>query len=148
MNTIWILVVNQAEAQVYSAKNLPGKIAMVGIMTHAEGTARTRDLVSDTPGRAYDSRGEGRHAMEPDVGVKEEERRKFIKEVVNRLEAAQLRKSYDRLVVLAAPAVLGVFRKTIGDSLSRLVIREIPKDVVGQSVEKIETQLRKSFELK
>ena len=148
MNTIWILVANQAEAQIYSAPRLPGSLTLVQTLTHAAGTARARDLVSDAPGRVHDRMGSSRHSMEPDTGVKEEQRRRFVKEAVDRLQAARLNGKFDQLVLLAAPAVLGVIRKTMSADLERAVIREIPKDVIGQGLDRIELQLQRSFELK
>lgn len=148
MKMIWILVANQAEAQIYSTNRIPGSLALVGTLHHEEGAAHTRDLASDAPGRAYDRMGPARHSMEPDTGIKEEERRRFVKEIVSRLQAAHLRGSFDQLVLLAAPAVLGVLRKTLNGDLSKTVIKEIPKGVIGQSPDKIHAQLVRSFALK
>jgi len=148
MNTIWILVANQAEAQIYSARRLPGSITLVDVLTNAEGSALARDLTSDAPGRVHDRMGSGRHSMEPDTGVKEEGRRRFVKEMVERLKVAHSRRKFDQLVLLAAPAVLGVIRKTLTGELAKTVIKAIPKDVIGQDMEKIQAQLESSFELK
>lgn len=148
MNTIWILVANQAEAQIYTASRLPGSLSPVQTLKHEEGSARARDLTSDAPGRVHDRMGSSRHSMEPDTGVKEEQRRRFVKEVIDRLQAARLNGKFDQLVLLAAPAVLGVIRKTMSADLERAVIREIPKDVIGQGLDRIELQLQRSFELK
>jgi protein required for attachment to host cells len=148
MNTIWILVANQAEARIYSAPRLPGSLTLLYTLLNEEGAAHTRDLVTDGPGRVHDRMGSGRHSMEPDTSVKEEQRRRFVKEMVNKLEAAHMQGEFKRLVLLAAPAVLGVIRKTVTGNLAETVIREIPKDVIGQSVDKIQTQLKRSFELR
>ena len=148
MNTIWILVANQAEAQIYSASQIHGKLVLVATLTHAEGAAHARDLISDAPGRVHDRSGPARHAMEPDTGVKEEGRRRFVKELVERLKTAHLQGKFDQLVLLAAPAVLGVIRKTLNGGLVKAVVKEIPKDVIGQGVDKIQAQLVRSFALK
>jgi len=148
MNTIWILVANQAEAQIYSTDRIPGNLVLVDTLKHEEGAAHARDLTSDAPGRVHDRMGSARHSMEPDTGVKEESRRRFVKKMVARLESAHFRGDYDRLVLLAAPAVLGVIRKTISKKFTNVVVKEIPKDVIGQDLDKIKAQLRKSFELK
>ena len=148
MNTIWILVANQAEAQIYSAGQIRGNLVLVDTLTHEEGAARARDLNSDAPGRVHDRMGSARHSMEPDTGVKEESRRRFVKKIVELLESANFRGDYDRLVLLAAPAMLGVIRKTLTSKLTKAVIKEIPKDVIGQDLDKIQAQLRRSFELK
>ena len=148
MSTIWILVANQAEARIYSAKWIPGDLVLIDTLTHEEGAAHARDLITDAPGRVHDRMGSARHSMEPGIGVKEEGRRRFVKEMVGQLKAAYLRGDFARLILLAAPGVLGVIRKTLSSELTTAVIKEIPKDVIGQDLEKIRTQLRRSFELK
>ena len=148
MTMTWILVANQAEAQVFSSDRPMGSLKLIKTLTHEEGMARTRDLVSDAPGRAYNRTGPARHSMDPDTHVKEEERRKFVKEITELLERAYLQGGFNQLVILAAPAVLGVIRKTLSNGLSRAVIKEVPKDVIGQSVDKIQDQLQRAFQLK
>ena len=148
MNTIWILVANQAEAQIYSATRLPGSLTLVQTLSHEAGSAHARDLTSDAPGRVHDRMGSARHSMEPNTGVKEEERRRFVKEMVDWLKAAHLKGEFDQLVLLAAPAVLGVIRKAVAGELAKAVIKEISKDVIGHDVDKIQAQLTRSFELK
>ncbi len=147
MKTNWILVANQAEAQIYSSGQIPGNLLLVDTLVNEAGTAHPRDLVSDAPGRAFDRMGSARHAIEPHVGVKKERRRRFVKEMVERLAQAHLKGDFDKLVLLAAPAVLGVIRKTLPADLVKSVIKEIPKDVIGQSVDKIQSQLDRAFAL-
>ena len=147
MKRIRVLVANQAEAQIYSSDRLAEHLSQVDVMLNKEGAAHPRDLLSDAPGRAFDRFGSARHAMEPATGVKAEVRRRFVKEMVERLEAGYLKGDFDQLVILAAPAVLGVIRKTLTPDLVRIVIKEIPKDVIGQGVEKIQSQLVRAFTL-
>ena len=148
MNTIWILVANQAEAQFYSANRLPGKLILVGSLVDTDGAVRAGNLTSDAPGRVHDRTGAARHAMEPDTGVKDEGRRRFVKKMIGRLKAAHFRGDFDQLVLLAAPAVLGVIRKTLTKELERTVVKVISKDVIGQGVDKIQVQVDRSFQLK
>ena len=148
MNTIWTLVANQSEARFYSADRIPGNLVLIDTLTHEEGAAHARDLVSDAPGRVHDRMGSARHSMEADTDVKDEGRRRFVKEMVDRLESAHVHGDFSRLVLLAAPAVLGVIRKTLTSKLKKAIIKEIPKDVIGQDLDKIQTQLLRSFELK
>jgi len=148
MKRNWILVANQAEAQIFCSDRLPGALSLVKVLSNKEGTARSRDLVSDAPGRAFDSQGLGRHAMEPKTGVKEEQRRKFVKEMVEQLQTGRVRGDFNQLVLMAAPAVLGVIRKTLNPELERAVIKEVPKDLIGQGVDNIQSQLARAFALR
>jgi len=49
---------------------------------------------------------------------------------------------------LAAPAVLGVIRKTLNPDLQKAVVKEIPKDLIGQGVDQIQSQLARAFALR
>ena len=148
MKMIWILVANQAEAQIYASGQLSGNLLLVEVLANKEGVTHPRDLVSDAPGRSFDSTGLGRHAMDPKTGVMEEQRRKFVKKMAARLQAAHLKGDFSQLVLLAAPAVLGVIRKSLTTELKKIVIKEIPKDVIGQDVGKIQSQLQRAFALR
>ena len=141
MKTIWVLVANQAEAQIYTTKRLPDNLSLVKTLTHAEGKAHARDLIGDGPGRVHDSHGPGRHSMEPSTSVKVVERRKFVREITRLLETAHARRDFEQLVLLAAPAVLGELRKALAKRVADTVVKEISKDVIGQGIDKIEKQL-------
>ena len=148
MSTIWILVANQAEAQIYSANRIPGELILVDSLIDVDGAVRAGNLTSDAPGRVHDRIGAARHAMEPDTGVKDEGRRRFVKKMVGRLKAAHLSGDFDQLVLLAAPAVLGVIRKTLTKGLAGTIVKVISKDVIGQGMDKIQMQLDRAFQLK
>jgi len=147
MKTNWILVANQAEAQIYSCERIPKHLILVDTVVNEMGRTLPRDLFSDAPGRAFDRFGGARHAIEPHLGVKQEQRRRFVREVVDRIEKAHLNGVFDQLVLVAAPAVLGVIRKTLPLDLVNSVVKEIPKDVIGQGVDKIQLQLDRAFAL-
>lgn len=148
MKTIWILVANQAEARIYSSDQNTEKLVLVDTLANKEGTAHTRDLISDAPGRAFDSIGSGRHAMEPNTSIKDEQRRRFVKEMTEKLHAAYLKGAFTELVLLAAPDVLGAIRKSLKTDLKKTVVKEIPKDVIGQSDDKIRSQVVRAFALR
>lgn len=148
MKTIWILVANQAEARIYSSDQNTEKLVLVDKLANKEGTAHTRDLISDAPGRAFDSIGSGRHAMEPNTSIKDEQRRRFVKKMTEKLHAAYLKGAFTELVLLAAPDVLGAIRKSLKTDLKKTVVKEIPKDVIGQSDDKIRSQVVRAFALR
>ncbi len=148
MKTIWVVVANQAEAQIYSSEQVTWDIELLKTLHHEEGAVHARDLVSDAPGRGHDQVGSSRHGIEPNTSVKEEGLRRFVKEIVEFLEAAYLNNDFNELVIVAAPTVLGVIRKSLSSGLARAVVKEIPKGVIGQGVDKIQTQLQRAFELR
>ena len=148
MKITWVIVANQAEARIYESRGLPWNINLLKTLVHEEGAAYARDLVSDAPGRSHDRKGSGRHAMEPSTGVKEASLRKFVKEVTGLIDTAHFKHKFDQLVILAAPAVLGFIRKSLGSGVTGTVVKEIPKDVVGPDTDHLVTHLKRAFELK
>lgn len=141
MAEIWVVVANKAEARIYSQKRLRGPLSLVKTLTHEEGRAHLQDLVSDRPGRVHDRTGPARHSMEPDTGFKEEDLLRFTRDLADHLATAHQRKEFDRLVLIAAPAFLGMLRKTISPHVAEIIIDEIPKDMIGQDAERIQEQL-------
>ncbi len=91
VGTIWVLVANQAEAEIYSMQRLRGPLTPETTLTNEIGKAHLQDLVSDAPGSVHDRVGPARHSMEPDVGMKSDELRRFAKKVVDQLQSAHVR---------------------------------------------------------
>jgi protein required for attachment to host cells len=139
---IWVLVANQAEARIYSAKRLRGVLTPIATLAHAAGRARSGELLADAPGRVHDRMGAARHSVSTQVDVKKQELAKFVRTIVDHLEVAHRRREFDRLILVAAPAVLGALRKQIGKELAATVIDEIAKDLVNGDAESVRTHLR------
>jgi len=141
MSNAWVLVANQSEARIYALKMPRGPLVEVDKMEHAAGQAREGDLVTDRPGRSFQSVGDVRHAMEPPVDAKEQEAMKFAKEVSDRLDSARQEGRFDRLVLVAAPHFLGLLRKSLSDATSKQVTEEIAKNLVQFNAEEIRSHL-------
>jgi len=146
MDAIWVLVANQAEACIYSVSRSGDALTLVDRFVHAAGKAHFQELVSDVPGRVHDRQGAARHSMEPDVGVQQDSVRRFARKVVDHLGAAAEQGTYGRLILVVAPAFLGVVRKYVKPNLAKRVVLEIPKDMVGRTVAQVEVQINRKFQ--
>jgi protein required for attachment to host cells len=108
----------------------PGKgVKRAAISEKASPHRAAREIMADKPGRAFDSKGQGRHAMEPHTDPVKVEMRQFLAEVVGDLARAHRDKKFDRLVLIAPPASLGELRKLLPPELATLVVGEIDKDL-------------------
>jgi len=141
MDAIWVVVANQAGACIYSASRLGEVRSLIDEFEHEAGRAHIQELVSDAPGRVHDRQGEARHSMETDVGMQEESIRRFARKIVAYLEKAAEQRKYSHLVIIAAPAFLGIVRKTVQPHLADRIALEIPKDIVGSPVDQLQTLL-------
>jgi protein required for attachment to host cells len=125
----WIVVADRGRALVFENTG-PGKgVKRAAMPEKASPHRAAREIMADKPGRAFDSKGQGRHAMEPQTDPVKVELRHFLAEVIGDLSRAHRDKKFDRLVLIAPPVSLGEMRKLLPQELEQLVIGEIDKDL-------------------
>lgn len=141
MASLWILCANGARATIYSVDSDSASPVEVASLEHPEVRSKEMDLVTDRPGRAFDSFGAGRHAMAYGVGPKATEEIRFAREVVDRLEQGRVGHAFDRLVVVAAPTFLGHLRDSMSAPLAAVVSLEIDKDYTALRPDELRSRL-------
>lgn len=130
METTWIIVADSGHCRCFEAASRIGPLTEVADLVMPASRLRDQDLVSDRPGRAFDSFGSGRHAMEPRTPAKETGSRRFAAEIAAMLETAHQQRRFERLGVVAAPAFLGLLREALSDGLRKQVAFEMDKDLI------------------
>jgi len=127
----WILVADGARARVLRGEGRGPALAIARepVAEFARQIPPGREIMADRPGRAFDSAGQGRHAMVPPSDPRELEETKFLREVVAYLEKSNNDHTFDRLVLVAPPAALGTLRATLSKPLAGKVAGEINKDL-------------------
>jgi protein required for attachment to host cells len=141
MRKTWIVVADQSHARIYEAAKPLGPLAEIERLEHAVGSKRGGEILSDRPGRAFDSVGGGRHAMEPEVDAKEVEAMRFAKKIVTRLEKGRTSDRFDRLILVAGPHFLGLLRQALGPGLADLVSAAIAKNLGQYDAREIRAHL-------
>jgi protein required for attachment to host cells len=131
MAVTWVVTADSTRADFYRVEKIGGDFQPVTSINHAEGKKKGQDLVTDRPGRAFDSAGTGRHAMSGQVDPRDHEANVFAREICEKLELGRTRGAYGRLIVLAPPDFLGRLRKNITPAANKLVIESVPKNVLG-----------------
>ena len=126
-----IVVAESSRAKIYLMKNRTNPLTELANLVHTASRLHERELVSDRPGRTFNSRGSGRHAKSPPTATKRQEAMNFAKEVSAYIEDGKTRLGYDRLVLMAPPGFLGLLRKSLSDSTRQLIFREIDKNLVN-----------------
>lgn len=124
----WIVVANQQLARIYARARKFGDLVEVKRLENAAGQKSARDLVSDRPGRAFESAGPGRHAMEPPTDPKDQEADRFAREIAREVEAGRTHDQFGGIVLVAGPAFLGRLRHTLSDAARKMVEREVDKN--------------------
>ena len=125
----WVLIADGARARLFANEGV-GKGLKPAFDQEFIGTRLpSRDITTDRPGRAFDSAGEGRHAMEPPTDPHCYEKQVFAHDVATALDDARKKNAFDRLVVVAPPEALGNLRSELSEELQRMVTAELNKDL-------------------
>ena len=141
MAVYWILAADSAFAKVLRTEKKKGSLELVKELEHPESRMKDGELYADSPGRSFDSQGQGRHMMENEVDAKKMESIHFARELADMLAQAAREEQFHKLYILAAPAFLGELRGKLDSGVSSKIVAEIPKDVVKQTPEEIRKKL-------
>lgn len=140
-DTIWVVAANSAGAVIWQADGRRGPLRQQQVLVHPEARQHNEDLVTDQPGRVFDSAGEGRHATDYGTSPKNHEADVFARELIDTLAQARAEGRFDRLYVIAAPAFLGRLREQYPEPLRQALAGEIDKNVVREDADAVRAQL-------
>ena len=102
--------------------------------------SKTRELGTDAPGRALNSLGTPRSAMEQTDWHDQEEER-FLQRLASHLDAEVNAGNAKSVIMVAPPRALGALRRSYSPHLRSAVRAEIDKDFVKLPVHEIEKHL-------
>ena len=131
--TTWILIADGARAHIVSNEG-PGKgLKTIPGQDYTGTNLPTRELGTDKPGRTFDRAGGRHHSMEPRVDWHRYEKHKFIRSIAKVLDKAAGQGTFDRLILVAPPEILGELRSSLGKLASGRVVAELAKDLTNLS---------------
>lgn len=140
MTTTWVMVANSSTARFFEVEK-DGSLKEFELVEHPESRMYARDLVSDRPGRSFESATVARHAIEPTTSPKEVEFNHFAKQLTEILNSAHQEGKFKRLYIVASPHFLGLLRPLIKSSTAQALTAEIDKDMTQLSAQEIRKQL-------
>ena len=125
----WYLVGHRAGARVFEQIGIKPELRLIHTFNNPEGRLQTRELVSDRQGRSNSSTMPGHTPVGSDDSPLEHVLHTFAKKIGKYLELELAKKSFDSIVIVAEPGVLGEIKKNIGnataDRLGEPVIRDL-----------------------
>ena len=131
MNTdTWVLIADSSRARLYSVPQRGKPWTLVDEYTHDASRVSQGGLTTDQPGRSHGSGvGKGaRSAMDSKSSPKEVEVGHFVHELVEVLHHGHGQQAYERIVLVAPPHFLGLLRKGLNDTVSKLISASVDKD--------------------
>lgn len=136
----WLIVANSSIARIYKIEKRHD-LKEIKILEHPESRLHNLDLVSDKPGRDFESAGIGKHALEPKTLPKKQEFAAFAKSLADYLENARHQGEFETLYVAASPALLGLLRQSLHPNTAKLIKGEIDKDITQMKPQEIPSHL-------
>ena len=137
MDQTWVVVAEGSRARFFRFF-APGKpMKELEDLLNPDGRAHEHDLISDHEGRSFNSRGSARHSMQAPTTHKEQSVEDFSRKVAEHIEHGRTSGQFEDLVLVAAPEFLGLLRKHLGDAARGMIRREVPKNVVRESEDRI-----------
>lgn len=145
----WIVVTDGGHARIARSEGVGPKlrIAPEYVKQLDADVPAGRDIVTDRPGRTFDSAGTGRHAMAPPSDPREHAKQEFIRSVAQCLEEANSAGKFQRLILVAPPRALGELRSRLSNGLQAKVAHELPKDLTSLSPGELGEHLAKALDL-
>jgi protein required for attachment to host cells len=146
-----VVIADQSEARFYDVERVGAPFRLVARLTDSIARLHDRDLKSDKPGRVFDhaaSSGQRRgavahHSTGGESSPRKHETQLFARRIAQELETAHRENRFERVVLIAGPAFLGVLRAELPKSVSTAVAAEVPKDFVHESEEAMHAHLSK-----
>lgn len=125
----WICVADGARARFFHCDG-PGRDIepALNYVLAAPVRAHNVSMTTDRPGRTFDSAGWGRHSYD-EGDWQETEKSRFAGRVAALLDKAAGEHRFDRLVMVAPPAMMGELRKHMSGICNHMEVVEVLKDL-------------------
>ena len=144
--TIWVLVADRSRARILSLNShAEGKPLVVRELEYEDGQKHQHDTVTDRQGYFAGGGNGSMEACEPTTDFKHQTAERFSRELIGELEKGRQQGDFDRLVVAAAPLMLGVLRDHYPSPLAQTVALELNKDYTHLKPEEVVSHLPESL---
>ncbi len=145
MTAFRILVADKVTAQLYALPSRRGTLAPLQCFVNPEGKKPERALGTSRPGRVTSGAGGSRHAYQPKHSIKEHSDEVFVRRVAAALAKDARASGNAPILLIAAPRLLGAYRKLLPASLRDLVVMEIKLDLAGETDAQLTRRVREAL---
>ena len=140
MQNTWLLVADSSRARLFVVDSPTSPLTEFHTFAHLEGRQHEQAMTSDLPGSQAGSDGR-HHGVSNETDPKKVEAVDFAKEISHYLEESRNKHSYTQLIIIAAPAFLGLLREHLSPGVLSMVSLELDKNLTQHSAEDIHQHL-------
>lgn len=147
-HSLWILVADGKQAQMYAQEKVAHVIALTGNATRGPSRVmaiREPVLIQgmkwkaekpeqykigrNATGMVFESSGSARHMAEPHADARTEVKQHFALALAEQLNAAKTKERFEQLVLIAPPKMLNEIKKHLSKGTLKSVIAELAKEL-------------------
>jgi protein required for attachment to host cells len=139
----WVVIANSAHARFLLNDGQGHGLVELRDLDLKQDHLATQELVTDRPGRSFNSNGSGKHAVDTASDQKRLEEKKFAGKVVALLATKFRENSFDRLILVSGPTMLGDIREKLLNDVSGCIVTEVPKNLNHYSNEDLTNYMGK-----
>lgn len=163
--TLWVLVADGKQAGIYQFGKVEKVVPLPGNAKHAHYETSTAMELSEVAGMrwqapsaeeyqvgrnatgmVFESAGGARHMSAPHLDARREVKEHFASMIAGEVNRARAKKSFDQLVVIAPPQMLGVLREHFDKGTAGAIRAELAKELAQLSPGEILPHVRKALE--
>jgi protein required for attachment to host cells len=124
---VWVVVADGGQARVLGVTGDRRGLTVLREMTSVDAHRRTQDLVSDRPGRSYESASPTRHAIAPRQDAHEQARERFVSQLALMLIEDNRARQFDELILIVAPGLSATLRDALDElkDLTKVPLHDI-----------------------
>lgn len=141
MNTTWIVVADSTRARIFDAGRYGRELNEVEDLYHPESRLHEGDLRQGEEGSQDESLPSARSGTGPTTTAHEKHAEGFARDIARHLDKARHLGRYEKLVLVAAPSLLGELRDQVDAATAACITREVDKNLARHSQEDIRKRL-------
>jgi protein required for attachment to host cells len=142
MSGIRVLVAGKSQAQLYELGSRRGILKALQSFVNPAAHQPERALGSARPGRVTNPRGGVRHSYQQEVGLKEKAEESFVRYISSALAADARAADGAPIILVAAPRLLGRFRRHLPAAVRARIASEIRHDLVKLPAAELNKRVR------
>lgn len=134
MESTWFVVADQSQAQLYKVKGskLNPELEKVEVLDHPEARGK------------FDASSSGMHLSFVDVsGSEDEEEKRFVRQLVERLDKSRARGEFRKLYIAAPANFVGKIRDLYSSALAQSVTKEIVGNYTRDNARALTERIKK-----
>lgn len=143
MEGTWFVVADSVRARVFALDKRGQRLTQVQELNHPQ--SRWHEGETDMPVGTLEKQSPGRYDLSESVSPKEHGAWKLCKAVADMIETARVQGRLKRLILVAAPQLMGELRKTLSDQAKLLVAKELDKNLASMEESDILAHLPADF---